>query len=536
MPRLEIVSGRGATVVDAAGRQYLDFVSGIAVNALGHSHPGIARAVARQMKQLAHCSNLFSNRPALELARELADGDRLRPRVLLQLGERRDRDGAQVRARPGGRARTRRAATCSRFAAAFTDAPRSRCPPPGTPRIASRSSRWCRAFASPTSATPLPRGPLLDERVAAVIVEPVQGESGAVPASPEFLRGAARPHVGDRSGSDLRRGADRHGTQRPPARLRTLRRSAPTTLVLSKALGGGLPLGAVLMTADAAQSLAPGMHGCTFGGGPVVTTAGRVVLDRVRRPGFLARVRSRGARCSTRGSTSWWHCTLRSPALVGSVCLRAVDWSPRTRRTIRRRWCAPRASRDCCWYAAASARVRFLPPLTVTPAEIAEARRTPRTRGAPAREVRREASHPIAIRGGEGEMKRQIRQRSARLFRRPRHQHHRSVAQGELRLRGDLLLLRRRSGPGARTASRRARGELGATAVVVEDLRLPFLRDFCFPALRAGRDLRGPLSARHVTRASADRGAPGGVRRSASAPTRSPTAAPARATTRCASS
>src|SRR6185436_16263334 len=62
----------------------------------------------------------------------------------------------------------------------------------------------------------------------------------------------------------------------------------------SKALGGGLPLGAVLMTADAARGLAPGQHGCTFGGGPAVTTAGAFVLDKVRRPAFLARVRSRG--------------------------------------------------------------------------------------------------------------------------------------------------------------------------------------------------------------------------------------------------
>src|SRR5262249_52630371 len=73
MPRLELAKGRGARVRDAAGREYLDFVSGIAVNALGHAVPGLARAVAKQMKELVQCSNLFANRPAIELARALLD-------------------------------------------------------------------------------------------------------------------------------------------------------------------------------------------------------------------------------------------------------------------------------------------------------------------------------------------------------------------------------------------------------------------------------------------------------------------------------
>src|SRR5216117_2153409 len=73
MPRLELVSGRGARVRDAAGREYLDFVSGIAVNALGHGVPGLASAVAKQMRQLVQCSNLFANQPAIELAREARD-------------------------------------------------------------------------------------------------------------------------------------------------------------------------------------------------------------------------------------------------------------------------------------------------------------------------------------------------------------------------------------------------------------------------------------------------------------------------------
>src|SRR5258705_244945 len=72
-PRLELVSGRGARVTDAQGREYLDFVSGIAVNALGHAPPGLASAVAKQMRQLGHCSNVFANEPAIALARTLCE-------------------------------------------------------------------------------------------------------------------------------------------------------------------------------------------------------------------------------------------------------------------------------------------------------------------------------------------------------------------------------------------------------------------------------------------------------------------------------
>jgi acetylornithine aminotransferase len=73
LPRLELVSGRGTRVTDAAGRTYLDFVSGIAVNAFGHTPPGLARAVAKQMRTLSHCSNLFAHRPGIELARMLTE-------------------------------------------------------------------------------------------------------------------------------------------------------------------------------------------------------------------------------------------------------------------------------------------------------------------------------------------------------------------------------------------------------------------------------------------------------------------------------
>jgi predicted acetylornithine/succinylornithine family transaminase len=293
-PRLEIASGRGTKVVDTTGREYLDFASGIAVNALGHAHPGLARVVARQMKQLVHVSNLFANRPAIELAqalREKTGYERVffcnsgaeaieaalkftRARAIAKQSPARD----VLAFRGGFHGRTA-------FALSATWTPSYREPfEPLVPGV---------RFSDFNDVTAL--GQALDEGVAAVIVEPVQGESGAIPARREFLEALrARcttlgiPLVFDeiqcgmgRSGRLL--AAEHYGVR------------ADVT-VLSKALGGGLPLGAVLMTADAAQGLAPGQHGCTFGGGAAVTAAGAFVLEQVSKPSFLAAVRARSRR------------------------------------------------------------------------------------------------------------------------------------------------------------------------------------------------------------------------------------------------
>ena len=134
LPRPQLVSGRGAWVKDQGGREYLDFVSGIAVNALGHCPPGFARAIARQMGTLGQVSNLFGHAPGLELAAALT---------------RANLSAVSTPSAPPRRASP--AATSSRSAAASTAAPRSRSRPRGRRPTASRSSRSCRACASRTS-------------------------------------------------------------------------------------------------------------------------------------------------------------------------------------------------------------------------------------------------------------------------------------------------------------------------------------------------------------------------------------------------
>ena len=369
LPRLEIRSGHGARVVDAAGREYIDFVSGIAVNALGVAPPGLARAVARQMKQLVHCSNLYANRPAIELAQALTAATGYERVFFCNSGT----EGVEAalkfaRARAIADGRPGRDVVAFRggfhgrtaWALATTWNPhyRERFEPlvPGV------------RFADFNRVAGLDA--VLDAGVAAVIVEPVQGEGGAIPAERDFLH-ALRARS-EALGATLIFDEVQCGMGRCGRLLAAEHYGVRADItVLSKALGGGLPLAAVLMSADAAHGLAPGQHGCTFGGGPVVTAAGAFVLDKLNRPGVLARVRRRG-----RELRAGLDRLVRShPALgvargLGLLC--AVELAPGAPFEPAALVAACR-EHGLLLVRGGDHGLRFLPPLTVSSAEIAEA-------------------------------------------------------------------------------------------------------------------------------------------------------------------
>jgi acetylornithine/N-succinyldiaminopimelate aminotransferase len=369
LPRLELVAGRGARVTDAAGREYLDFVSGIAVNALGHAVPGLATAVSRQMRRLAHVSNLYANRPAMTLARALLDATGYERAFFCNSGTE-GVDAALKFARAHARARGMAGRDIVAFRGGFhgrtgfalsaTWTPHYREPfEPLVPGV---------RFADFNDAAELDA--VLDGGVAAAIVEPVQGEGGVIPARREFLE-ALRARCTALGATlvfdEVQCGMGRCGRLLAAQHFGV---RADVT-VLSKAIGGGLPLAAVLMTRAVADSLRPGMHGCTFGGGPVAATAGLFVLGRVNRPGFLARVRTRGRALGDALETL----ARRHPSLAearGLGLLRAVE-------------IAVGAHFDAAALIAAARRhglllarggeraVRLLPPLTVSRPEINEA-------------------------------------------------------------------------------------------------------------------------------------------------------------------
>jgi len=365
LPRLELVEGQGAWVRDAGGREYLDFTSGIAVNAFGHAPRGLAEALSAQLARLGHCSNLFANTPALTLARELAEATGFARVFFCNSGT----EGLDA-ALKFARARARALGLPGRdivafqggfhgrtgFALSATYNPSYREPfEPLIPGV---------RFAPYNDVNAL--NDVLDRNVCAVVVECVQGESGAVPGTRDFLQ-ALRARTTALGAAlvidEVQTGMGRTG--RLLAQEHFDIRGDVT--VLSKALGAGLPIAAVLMTSDVAATLAPGMHGCTFGGNPVCAAAARWSLAQVRRPAFLERVR-RAARRLAAGmeALAATHAAVREARGLG--LLRAVDLAPGTIEPAALVTAAREAG--LLLVRGGERAVRVLPPLTVTDAEI----------------------------------------------------------------------------------------------------------------------------------------------------------------------
>ncbi len=369
LPRLLLTHGRGTRVWDASGREYLDFASGIAVNAMGHAPVGLQRAVSRQLRALVHVSNLFANPPALAFAQRLTQATGYSHVFFCNSGTEAN-EAALKFARLFARARGRAGRDLLAFRGGFhgrtalalsaTHHPPYREPfAPLVPGI-----RFAE-FNQPGALDAV-----LDEAVCGVIVEPVQGEAGAIPATREFLH-ALRARTTALGAllifDEVQCGMGRCGHLLASEHFGV---RADIT-VLSKALGGGLPLGAVLLSAEVAHALQPGLHGCTFGGGPVVTTAGDWTLARIARPGFLARVRKRGRELGAAlDAVVSRHASLR--AAHGLGLLRALEVAadaPYGPAEL-----VARARQGGLLTVRGGERaVRLLPPLTVSAAEIVDA-------------------------------------------------------------------------------------------------------------------------------------------------------------------
>ena len=287
-----LVGGKGVRLVDSEGRSYLDFAAGIGVNGLGNGDRKVVAAIRAQAGKLIHASNLFHNAPATELAARLASlafparvffcnsgAEAIEAAIKLSRKLGREQGRAELVAFDGafhGRTYGALSVTASlRYREPFE---------PLVPGV--RSCPWDDLAALEV---------LVTEKTAAVLIEPVQGEGGVRPASPEFLRGVS--DVCRAGGAllvvdEIQCGLGRTGD----LFAHTVAGIAPDVLTLAKPLGGGLPLGATLVAERHASVLATGDHGSTFGGNPVAAAAALAVLDRLAEPGFLARVTRNGAR------------------------------------------------------------------------------------------------------------------------------------------------------------------------------------------------------------------------------------------------
>jgi len=282
------VAGEGSELIAEDGARYLDFVAGIAVNALGYNSPVIREAVVRALDAgLIHVSNLYRTEPGERLAAELAkafDGQ-----VFFCNSGAEANEGAFKFARKWSK-QTEIVAFSGSFhgrlfaSLAATDRPDYR--RPFEPLLAGVQIIPLGDVEAATRA-------ITKERTAAVIIEPVQGEGGVRPVAPEFL--AFLREQCDASGcalifDEVQCGLGRTGTLFASETSGVV----PDMVTLAKPLGGGLPMGAILVNDAIASALTPGDHATTFGGGPFVATVALDVLRTISDPDFLAGVRTKG--------------------------------------------------------------------------------------------------------------------------------------------------------------------------------------------------------------------------------------------------
>lgn len=289
-PPVELVSGEGATVTDADGNTYIDMLAGIAVNALGHAHPAIVDAVSAQVARLGHVSNLFGSQPVVEVAEALRArvGDDT-ARVFFCNSGAEANEAAFKLARLTGRRRILAAERGfhgrTMGSLALTGQPDKRAPfepmPAGVEFFTYGDIEALEALVQQDPGN-----------TAAIILEPIQGETGVIPAPEGFLtkvRELCDAHgilfITDEVQTGVGRTGDFFAFQHEGI--------LPDVITMAKGLGGGLPIGATIARGRAATLFTPGSHGTTFGGNPVACAAAKAVLGVVDEA-FLAEVRRKG--------------------------------------------------------------------------------------------------------------------------------------------------------------------------------------------------------------------------------------------------
>jgi acetylornithine/N-succinyldiaminopimelate aminotransferase len=298
-PPIVFTRGRGCRVYDSNGREYLDFLAGIAVNALGHAHPRLVRVIRREAGRAIHTSNLFHNPYQGPLAQKLAKWSGL-DRVFFTNSGTEAIDGALKLAR---------AYAHLKAAADGNDTKKTRF-------LALENSFHGRTFGAVSITYPAkyrePFAPLVpgvefvnfndvadldrkfDDSVCTLVIETIQGEGGIYPVSREFwqrARDLATKHDAALIADEIQCGLGRTGRHF----AYQAHGSFPDVVTVAKPLAGGLPLGAFIANEKFAAAFTPGMHGTTFGGGPLVCAAALEFLTVVEEEKLLANIRERGA-------------------------------------------------------------------------------------------------------------------------------------------------------------------------------------------------------------------------------------------------
>jgi len=350
---VEFVRGEGAWLWDEHGERYLDFLCGISVTSLGHCHPRVLSAVREQLGLLMHASNLYYTEPAMVLARRLAQSSLGGKVYFCNSGAEANEAAIKLarKARPRGDIVVVLGAFHGRTYGALSATPQESKQAPFAPLVP--------GFRA-VPAEPDALAAAIDEHTAAVLLEPIQGETGVNVMSEELLlaaRAACDQHGAALIFDEIQTGMGRTGTLWAYEQTGVV----PDAITTAKALGGGLPIGALVTGPRLADVFQPGDHGSTFAGGPVIAGAALAALELTDDPILLERVRELGARLAD-GLARLPHVL----AVRGRGLMLACEIDLSAPEVVRRALSEQRLIAN----ATGPTTVRLLPPLTISQEDI----------------------------------------------------------------------------------------------------------------------------------------------------------------------
>jgi acetylornithine/N-succinyldiaminopimelate aminotransferase len=353
---VEFVRGEGPYLWDAEGNEYLDFLCGVSVTNVGHCHPRVVAAIREQVGHLMHVSNLFYTEPAMRLAERLARSSLEGKVYFCNSGAEANEAAIKLarKARPGGDIVSVHQAFHGRTYGALSATPQESKQAPFAPLVPG-----FRAIAPEPDAMRV----TVDDHTAAVLLEPIQGETGVNVLSEELLR-AARETCDEHGAAlifdEVQCGMGRTGSLWAYQQIDVV----PDAITAAKALGGGLPIGALVTGPRLADVFAPGDHGSTFAGGPVVAAAALAALDIIDDSDLLARVCDLGRRLAA-GLEALPHVlAVRGRGLI-LACELDVPAPDVVRRAL--------LEQHLVLNATGPTTVRFLPPLVIDEGHVDEA-------------------------------------------------------------------------------------------------------------------------------------------------------------------
>jgi predicted acetylornithine/succinylornithine family transaminase len=355
---VEFVRGEGCRLWDVDGNEYLDFLAGISVVNVGHCHPRIVETVREQVGRLTHVTNLYYTEPAMRLSARLAESSLGGKVFLCNSGAEANEAAIKLarRARPLGNVVVLQGAFHGRTYGALSATPQESKQAPFAPLVPG----FVVVPKDPDALTSA-----VDSDTAAVLLEPIQGETGIHVLSDELLL-AAREAC-DRAGAalifdEIQTGMGRTGT------LWAYEQSdvVPDAMTSAKALGGGLPIGALITGPRLADVLQPGDHGSTFAGGPVIAASALAALEICSDPELLARVRVAGERLSAGLASLPYVSRVRGRGLMLAIDVAdGIDAGGLARRALLEQRLVVNATGPVT--------IRLEPPLIVSDGEVDEA-------------------------------------------------------------------------------------------------------------------------------------------------------------------